>query len=270
MEGEASVRQILAFTLAALALTAVVIAGASGFGLPASSSITYRYTREQLVAMYPGIYFFTGPAGAKKLALTFDDGPDDRATPRILDILKENSVKATFFLIGQHARLYPDIVRRIAAEGHTIGNHTWSHSNMQRLAPYQARREISDNQELLDHLTGHKTALVRFPWGSVSPQIMELVQKEGYRVIGWSVDSSDWLEPRSARIQAGLEAQVHNGAIILMHSIIFPASQGVTVRVLPALIKNLKARGYQFVTVDELLQIPAYQPAPSAEKAGLS
>ncbi len=240
------------------ALTAALVAGKAHAYLPADDGITYRYTREQLVAMYPGTYFFAGPGGTTKLALTFDDGPDDQATVRILNILKENSVRGTFFLIGKHAQVHPAIVRRIAAEGHTIANHTWSHRNMARLAPYQARREIKDTQELLERLTGHRTALVRLPWGSASPEVMELVQKDGYRVIGWSADSHDWLEPQPSKILAGLDAQVRPGAIILMHSIVFPGTQEVTVRVLPALIKELKAQGYQFVTVDELLHIPAY------------
>lgn len=211
--------------------------------------------------MYPGSFFFIGPRDTKTVALTFDDGPDEQATPQILNILKENSVKGTFFVIGKNAQSHPEMLRRIIAEGHIIANHTWDHPNMARLNPSQARRQIERNQEQLEQLTGLKTALVRLPWGNASAEVMDLVRQDGYRVIGWSADSFDWREPRTARILSSLDAQIHPGAIILLHSVVFPETQGVTVKVLPLLIKNLKAQGYRLVTVDELLHIPAYQQA---------
>ncbi|MDA8335868.1 MAG: polysaccharide deacetylase family protein [Peptococcaceae bacterium] len=226
--------------------------------LPSIGGWDQQYTREQLVAMYPGYYFFRGPSEVKKAALTFDDGPDDRVTPRILDILKENSVHGTFFLIGSYARRNPDMVRRIVAEGHIIGNHTWSHSNMLPLNAEQDRQEIVRTGDALARITGRRTALLRPPRGKVSATIMDVARKEGYRVIGWSVDSVDWQDPQTSRITARLRDQMHPGAIILMHSVDLPTSNGVTVKVLPGLIKELKARGYELVTLDELLQIPAY------------
>jgi len=243
------------FFLMSMALA--VVPGNSLFP-SAYASADQQYTREQLVTMYPGFYFYRGSSEAKKVALTFDDGPDDQVTPQILDILKDNSVKGTFFLIGSYASLHPDIVRRIAAEGNVIANHTWSHPNMARLSPAQAREEIAKTENLLRQTTGYRTALLRPPKGRVSTSIMDLAQKEGYRVIGWSVDSADWRDPQAARIATRLHNQIHPGAIILMHAVAFPKNQGSTVKVLPALIKELKAQGYQLVTIDELLHIPVY------------
>jgi len=266
LKGRTSIKPSVLFLLVPFILAAVLTGNLPDQCLPVDGGIIYRYTREQLVSMYPGFFFFTGPREVKKVALTFDDGPDDQATPQILNILKENSVKGTFFLIGKHAQMHPDTVRRIAAEGHVLANHTWSHPNMMRLNPDQARQEIEATQELLERLTGRRTALVRLPWGTVSTDIMDLVQKDGYRVIGWSADSFDWREPRAAVTLARLKAQIHPGAIILMHAIVFPNSNGVTVKILPALISELKAQGYQFVTVDELLHIPAYRTSEKEER----
>ena len=242
-------------------LFVLLLASSVPGGCPSPCPVAYadqQYTREQLVTMYPGFYFFRGPGEVPKVALTFDDGPDDQMTPQILDILKENSVHATFFLIGSYARQNPNMVRRIVAEGNVIANHTWSHANMLRLPPGQARQEITRTEDLLAQITGCRTALLRPPRGRVSPDIMDLARQEGYRVIGWSVDSVDWLDPVKSRITARLHDQMHPGAIILMHAVDLPTSKGVTVKVLPGLIRELKARGYQLVTLDELLQVPAY------------
>jgi len=258
-EEEVNIKQLLLFLLVPFAMAVVLTGKLPVHYLPANGGIVYRYTREQLTTMYPGYFFFTGPREAKKVALTFDDGPDDEATPQILNILKENSVKGTFFIIGKNAQMHPDMLRRIIVEGHTIANHTWSHPNMLGLNPGRVRQEIEKNQELLERLTGLKTALIRLPWGAISTDVMSLALKDGYRVIGWSVDSFDWREPRAAQVLASLDSQIRPGAIILMHSVVFHDTNGVTVKVLPALIKELKAQGYQLVTVDELLHIPAYQ-----------
>jgi len=241
---------------------ALVWASLSGAGhRPVAGGITYQHTREQLVVMYPGYFFFKGPREAKKVALTFDDGPDAEVTPRILDILKENRVRATFFVVGQNIRRHPGMVRRIAAEGHTIGNHTWTHLNMTKLGQEQVRQEIEKTADLIESLTGHRSVLIRVPWGAVSDTVMRVAQKEGLRVIGWSVDSFDWRDKVPARVLTNLETQVHPGAIVLMHAVAFPGTGEVTPRVLPLLIRNLEKRGYQFVTVDELLGLPPYHTA---------
>ena len=226
--------------------------------VPPASGITYQHTREQLAAMYPGSFFYRGPQEAKKVALTFDDGPDDQVTPQVLAILKDNGIRATFFLIGKSMRQHPDLVHRLAADGHVIANHTWSHPNMTRLDQEQTRQEIEKTAALIESLTGRRSALIRVPWGAVSDNVMRLVQKEGYRVIGWSADSFDWRDAAPARVMANLNAQVQPGAIVLMHAVAFRQTGQVTLKVLPLLIEDLKKQGYQFVTVDELLRIPAY------------
>ncbi|HUW66410.1 MAG TPA: polysaccharide deacetylase family protein, partial [Spirochaetia bacterium] len=173
---EVNIKTLLLFLLVPFALAAVLTGKLPAHYLPADGGIVYRYTREQLTTMYPGYFFFTGPREAKKVALTFDDGPDDDVTPQILTILKENSVKGTFFVIGKNAQMHQDMLRRIVAEGHIIGNHTWSHPNMLRLNPGRVRQEIEKNQELLERLTGLKTALVRLPWGAISTNVMNLAE----------------------------------------------------------------------------------------------
>ncbi|GIP23930.1 polysaccharide deacetylase family protein [Paenibacillus sp. J22TS3] len=189
---------------------------------------------------------------SKKVALTFDDGPDNRYTPQILDILKENDVKATFFLVGRQIHKDPDIVRRIYDEGHEIGNHTVNHPNLNKMSPEEIKEEIEGNNEKIKELTGHTPVLFRSPYGNASDEVKKVLEENKMLLINWSVDTRDWKAVTPATILANLKKEVGPGGIILQHSFGGRKVRS-TVKALPEEIKWLKEQGYTMVTVSELI-----------------
>ncbi|GIM46517.1 hypothetical protein DNHGIG_20660 [Collibacillus ludicampi] len=205
-----------------------------------------------------GILFYKGPANVKKAALTFDDGPDIRFTPQILEILKRHGVKATFFIIGTRAQAHPEMVRRIAQEGHVIGNHTWTHPNLRKLSPGQVRAEIDKTNQELFKILGYYPDLFRPPYGSTTPSEVREIGSMGYKVIDWSVDTRDWAGTPTTQIMNYVRSEISPGGIILEHC---AGGRGEnlnnTINALPQIISLLKAQGFTLVTVPELLNIPA-------------
>lgn len=196
---------------------------------------------------------YSGSTAKMQVALTFDDGPDNKYTPKILDILRQNNVKATFFVVGRNVKLYPNNLRRISSEGHAIGNHTYSHSDLNKLTTDQVRAEITDNENAIDSVLGYHLNIMRPPYGLNSVQTIKTIADMGYKVIDWSVDTVDWNGTPPSKIMEYITKQTRPGAIILHHCA--PGKLGLdnTINVLPNEIATLKARGYQFVTVPELL-----------------
>jgi peptidoglycan-N-acetylglucosamine deacetylase len=183
------------------------------------------------------------------IAMTFDDGPHPILTPRLLDMLKVRGIKATFFLIGQNAAEYPDIVRRMAAEGHEIGNHTWSHPQLTKLNPAALREEIDRTSSTIAEIVGKPVLIMRPPYGATSDYINHWINREfGMKVILWSVDPLDWKYRNSARVERQILAGARPGAIILSHDI-----HATTVAAMPDVFDSLLAKGYKFVTVSELI-----------------
>lgn len=207
---------------------------------------------------FPKVLFYSGPGNAKQAALTFDDGPDVYFTSQILDILKRNNVKATFFIVGKRAEANPEMVKRIAAEGHAIGNHTWDHPDLVKLTPDQIRSELSSTDQLLSQLVGYHPALFRPPYGATNPSDVQLISSLGYKIIDWSVDTRDWAGTPPAQIMDYVHKEFRPGGIILEHC---AGGKGEnlsnTVTALPEIISTLEAQGYSFVTVPYLLNIPA-------------
>jgi cellulose synthase/poly-beta-1,6-N-acetylglucosamine synthase-like glycosyltransferase/peptidoglycan/xylan/chitin deacetylase (PgdA/CDA1 family)/spore germination protein YaaH len=210
---------------------------------------------------------------AGKLALTFDDGPDPDWTPQILDILKDKGVKASFFIIGQSAAAYPDLLRRVLAEGHDIGNHTFSHPNLGELPEALVRLEINATERLFEALTGRSMRLFRAPFlGDAEPTTadelvpIKIAQSMGYVTVGLHVDPNDWQGPSADQIIERVVTQVSDpnpdirGHIILLHDSGGDRSQ--TVAALPRLIDTLRAKGYQFVPVSELAGMTRDQVMP--------
>lgn len=196
----------------------------------------------------------------KALALTFDDGPDPRYTPQILDILQKAGVKATFFIIGNNAEKHPELVRRIFAAGHDIGNHTYTHPNIADVSLTQLRLEVSATERLLESVLGRQTHLFRSPYGEDSePETedqvrpMDALSNQGYVFVGMSIDPSDWMQPGVDAIVNEIVSQAASGEgnVILLHDSGGDRSQ--TVAALPRIIETLQAKGYHFVTVSELL-----------------
>lgn len=187
----------------------------------------------------------------KAIALTFDDGPWPTTTTQILDILKKNNIKATFFWVGRYLQTYPDIGKQVAAAGHAIGNHTWNHEYLQYNED-GAAREIERTSSLIEDLTGIQTSMFRPPGGILNNGLAAYAQKKNYAVVMWSADSFDWRTLTESLIN-NVMRQAKSGGIVLMHD--GGGNRARTVKALPDIIARLRKEGYSFVTVPELLQM---------------
>lgn len=210
-----------------------------------------------LVSMFPELFYRQGPSNVKRVALTFDDGPDSVYTPQILDILRKEKVNATFFIIGERAKLFPDVVKRMVKEGHIIGNHSMTHPNIIKLNNQQTAKEIKDCENVVNSLAGYRPALFRSPYGSLDPEKVREIGKLKVKIIAWNVDSLDWKSLTAEQVKANILENVREGSIILQHSS-GSEEENLTgsVAALKDVIKILKKEGYKFVTVPELLDIP--------------
>lgn len=223
-----------------------------------SEAMHRRLEVADLVAAFPGQVVRYGPADRKAVALTFDDGPDDRYTPAILDVLAEAQVPGTFFINGVRAERNGDVLRRIVKEGHTLASHGWAHARYSALTPDAIRADLNRNKVLIKELGGD-TGLFRPPYGALDMMAAEVVVNQGYQIILWSVDTRDWMGRTTDEIVNTVLEEVHPGAIILQHS---AGGAGMdlsgTVEALPIIIQELRARGYEFVSVRELMgAVPA-------------
>ena len=191
------------------------------------------------------------------VAMTFDDGPSAANTPRLLDMLKQRNIKATFFLIGQNVAANPDIVRRILAEGHEIGNHTWTHPQLSKLGDDRVTTEINKTQEAIKEASGFTPTLLRPPYGAITPRQREWIENQfGLSVILWSVDPLDWKRPGPSVVTQRILSQARPGAIILSHDI-----HKQTIDAMPATLDGLIAKGYKFATVSQLIAMNKPKPA---------
>ena len=200
-------------------------------------------------------------AASKRVVLSFDDGPDPQWTPKILDILKKYNVKAVFFTIGLEAEKYPSLLKRVYHEGHEIGNHTFTHPDISNISPYYARIELNLTERLLAAKLGIKPVLFRPPYSvdqepdtadEVRP--LELTQSMGYITVGDKIDPDDWHEdprPSPEQTTQSVMDQLGRGSVILLHD--GGGNRSNTVKALPMIIEGLQARGYQIISVHELL-----------------
>lgn len=179
-----------------------------------------------------------------KIALTFDDGPHPVLTPRILDILKKYQIKATFFIVGENAKNYPDVVERILSEGHEIGNHTYTHD---KIDP----GEIEACEKTVYELTDYKTKLFRPPQGYINQSVKDTSGNLGYDIILWNIDTRDWAHTPPQQICEMVIDNITTGSIILMHDYISHCSP--TPEALEKMIPQITELGYQFVLVSELI-----------------
>jgi peptidoglycan/xylan/chitin deacetylase (PgdA/CDA1 family) len=198
------------------------------------------------------------------IAMTFDDGPSAELTPKLLDILKERGIKATFFVVGQNAAEYPDILRRMASEGHEVANHSWSHPALTKLGADGVRRQMENTSEAIARATGRRPVLMRPPYGATNASLNKrLAEEYGLKVVLWSVDPLDWKYRNSNRVQNYIIENAHPGAIILSHDI-----HATTVAAMPGTLDALLAKGYKFVTVSELIAMEV--PVQLAKKEPVS
>ncbi|WP_331000715.1 polysaccharide deacetylase family protein [Nostoc sp. NZL] len=197
-------------------------------------------------------------ANEKVIALTFDDGPDPKNTVQILEILKKNNIKATFFMLGQMVKSFPQVAKQVAADGHVIGNHTWHHW-YRHMDAATAANEINHTADIIYKTTGVKTTLFRPPGGFLNNGLADYAKNQNYAVMMWSQESGDAKRP-SPQVPTLVKNVLNNakpGAIVLMHD--GGGNRSRTVQALPQIINALKAQGYRFVTIIQLLEIQAQE-----------
>lgn len=188
-----------------------------------------------------------GGSGSKLVALTFDDGPHAAYTRQLLDYFKAQGVRATFFVLGSRAEAYPDLVARMAGEGHEVANHTWSHKSLVNMGSANGVSELRRTSEMISMLTGKPPRLVRPPYGHTNERVRGMIQGQGWREVMWDADSRDWAGGSSDRMLARVVRSFSPECIVLFHDI-HPGA----LRVLPVLIPALKKCGFRFVTVSQL------------------
>lgn len=185
--------------------------------------------------------------GQRCVSLTFDDGPTSLRTPQVLDILRESNVQATFFVIGKQAEQYPELLRRVVAEGHTIGNHTYSHPSLFCfLMPWQLRREIEHGQETIERICGYRPRYFRSPVGLRHPLLNLYLEQAKLEYVSWRIRSFDTLAKQPEGVLQRIFRRLSPGDIVLLHD---NAAAVVTLEVLPKLIRELRERGFEFVPV---------------------
>ena len=186
----------------------------------------------------------------KRIALTFDDGPHPRITKEIISILREYGITATFFVIGQNADNYPETMKLLSETGYEIGNHTYSHKNLKKMSEQEIKSEFDKCNEALSRFGVYPT-LMRPPEGFFSEEVIRVSRGMDYDIILWSIDTLDWAHTPSNDIVRKVLENVKGGDIILMHD--YLSGYGGTTDALRVIIPELLERGFEFVTVSELI-----------------
>jgi len=185
------------------------------------------------------------------IALTFDDGPTSALTPQLLDILKAHGARATLFVIGKRADQSPELLQRAVAEGNEIGNHTWSHANLTKISTQEMRAEVQDAADAIFKATGKRPELVRPPYLGIDGDVIQFLHGElGLKIISCNIDSLDWRDHNSAKTTENIVTKAAPGAIVLCHE-----TEPSTLAALPGILDALKAKGYEFVTVSEMISM---------------
>lgn len=208
-----------------------------------------------LAHLFPSLITRQGNPKVTSIALTFDDGPDLKYTPKILDVLKSNKVKATFFVVGTQIQKYPVTFKRIIREGHEIGSHSFQHLKISGLPMNQVKYQLNHNAEIIRKYGGTSKKIFRPPYGAVDPKSIQFIGKEGYKIILWTIDSLDWRGLKKQQVINNVVPKIKQGYIILQHSAADSKLEDLTgsIAALPEIIKTAKARGYRFVTISQLL-----------------
>lgn len=236
-----------------IAILAALIISSSGF------AVFFMFFFDQALLIRQNT-FYRASVPEKVAAITFDDGPSPVWTPVILDALKKSETKATFFMIGEHVEKYPEIARRVAAEGHEIGIHSYHHGNFLFYDKYEVREDIIKCAAIIREVTGESPRLFRPPKAWLSKREKKKIKEMGYTVVLWSLNSKDWVNFDDKYMVRYLVKNIHPGAIILFHDSggFFKTEEGnriETLNTIPRLAEKLREKGYRFVTISELLKM---------------
>jgi peptidoglycan/xylan/chitin deacetylase (PgdA/CDA1 family) len=197
------------------------------------------------------------------IAMTFDDGPHATNTAKLLDMAAKRHIKLTFFVLGECIEQNPTVLQREVAEGHEIGNHSWSHPNLAKLSDQAVRSQLQRTEDIIVKTAGVKPKLMRPPYGELTKRQRSLVNHDfGYKVILWDVDPLDWKRPGPSVVASRIIAGARSGSIILSHDIHPP-----TIEAMPQVLDALLAKGFKFVTVSELLSLAQTLPPPPTTSA---
>jgi len=204
---------------------------------------------------------FTGLArGTKQLALTYDDGPNDPHTVRLLEVLARHGAQATFFLIGRYVRQHPNIAREIVKAGHVVGNHTFTHPLLTLKSSAEIRRQLLDCRSALHDAIGEHSNLFRPPFGGRRPAVLHIARELGLEPVMWNVTGYDWNAAPAAVIERKVATQIRGGDVILLHDgghKQMGADRSQTVLATEHMIARYKASGYEFATIPEMMGISA-------------
>jgi peptidoglycan/xylan/chitin deacetylase (PgdA/CDA1 family) len=223
--------------------------GVGGLKYVRRGQISGKLHSIQMAALTPAYGSINVP-GARRIALTFDDGPNPEYTPQILKILAQHNARATFFVVGTWAAKYPNLIRRTVAEGHEIGCHSWSHADFTRLSADEARQQLHRWEQVVNPLLPTRARQFRPPYGAVNASVRAMAAQMGYTIALWSSDTNDWRKPGADAIYNHAMAAARDGAVVLMHDGGGPRHQ--TVAAVRRLVPALQSRGYQLVTMSQL------------------
>lgn len=225
-------------------------------GAVAAAASAAGYQTMAPTGQWYGRTFVGLPAGSKKLALTYDDGPNDPHTLRLLEVLARHKVRATFFLIGRYVKQRPDIARELCKAGHVIGNHTFSHPNLIFASTRQTKNELEQCQQALNDVVGEHSRLFRPPFGGRRPGTLRIARNLGLEPIMWNVSGYDWRGKPAEYVEQKVHAQVRGGDVILLHDgghAAFGADRSQTVIATDRVIAHYRSLGCQFVTIPQMM-----------------
>lgn len=214
---------------------------------------TNSLTLADLRAKYSSTFVLNGPTDKREMALTFDDGPDEKFTPLVLDELKKAGVHATFFVVGNRVEANPDIFKRIINEGHAIGNHSYDHANLPKLSDKQFKEQINRTDLIISSYLGYEPAFVRPPYGAINENQILWLAGEKKKIINWNVDSLDWKGLSADEVYTNVMGQTKPGSIILQHS---AGGDGEdlsgSVKAIATIVAKLKQDNVSFVTIPDM------------------
>lgn len=223
----------------------------------AGAAVFYRAVSER--SQLFGKTFVGSGAGSRQLALTFDDGPNDPHTLRLLDVLAKHEVKATFFMIGRFVAERPEIARAVAQAGHAIGNHTYTHPNLFFVSGSHLARELDECEKALADAVGEHARLFRPPWGFRRPATLRAAARRGLATVMWSVSAQDWKLKTAEAIEQVAAAQITGGEVILLHDgrhWQMGADCAASIGAAERLVARYSGEDYSFVTVPEMMSDP--------------